>query len=90
MKKRDRKLIFDAENLSHFAANLKRIRKEKGYTQESLAYAANLSLSQIARIETARTNPTISTLFTIAKALNIHPSDLFEGMCWNGDVLSPQ
>lgn len=47
-------------------------------SQEDLAYTSGLSLSQIARIETARTNPTLCTLVVIAKTLKIHPSELMD------------
>jgi len=35
-------------------------------------------LSQIARIETARINPTLSTVFTLARTLNVPLTDLFD------------
>lgn len=38
------------------------IRKSKNMSQESLAFNNEISLSQIARIETGRINPTICTL----------------------------
>lgn len=47
-------------------------------TQEDLAYKSGLALSQIARIETARTNPTLSTIFSIARALEIDLKELFD------------
>jgi transcriptional regulator with XRE-family HTH domain len=56
---------------------LKEVRSEKGISQEELAYRSELTLSQIARIETLKTNPTISTLFKIIRALEIKPSYLF-------------
>lgn len=80
MEKNDnktRKLIFDEEGLKLLAKRLKEIRFEKGVSQEELAYRSEMTLSQIARIETVRTNPTISTLFKIARALEVPPSDLF-------------
>ena len=59
------------------AKQLKEIRAEKGLSQEELAYRSELTLSQIARIETLKTNPTISTLFKIIRTLEIKPSYLF-------------
>ena len=47
-------------------------------TQEDLAYKSGLALSQIARIETARTNPTLSTIFSIARALEVDLKELFD------------
>lgn len=80
MKKDDnksRKLIFDEEGLKLLAKRLKEIRKEKKISQEELAYRSEITLSQIARIETVRINPTISTIFKIARALNVSPSEIF-------------
>ena len=80
MKKNDnlsRIFTFDEEGLRLLAKRLKEIRSEKGISQEELAYRSELTLSQIARIETVKTNPTISTLFKIIRSLEISPSDLF-------------
>jgi len=74
----DRKLIFDNEGIRAFAVQLKNIRKREGLTQDQLAFESGLSLSQIARIETARINPTLSTVFAIARALNVTLPDLFD------------
>lgn len=68
---------FDEEGLRLLSMRLKEIRSEKGISQEELAYRSELTLSQIARIETLKTNPTISTLFKIISTLVIKPSYLF-------------
>ncbi|QGK75025.1 helix-turn-helix transcriptional regulator [Flavobacterium sp. SLB02] len=72
-----RKLIFDQEGLQLLAKRLKEIRSEKGISQEELAYRSELTLSQIARIETVRINPTISTIFKIARTLEVPLQELF-------------
>ena len=80
MEKNDiksRKLIFDQEGLELLAKRLKEIRAEKGLSQEELAYRSEITLSQIARIETVRINPTVSTIFKIARALDVPPSEIF-------------
>lgn len=80
MKTKDslpRIFTFDEEGLRLLAKRLKQIRAEKGISQEELAFRAELTLSQIARIETIKTNPTISTLFKIIRTLEIAPSELF-------------
>lgn len=64
--------------LIEFGKNLKKVREETGFTQERLAYESELSLSQIARIETGKTNPTLCTIVVIAKTLNIEPSLLLQ------------
>lgn len=80
MKRNDgisRKFIFDEEGLKLLAKRLKEIRSEKGITQEELAYRSELTLSQIARIETIKINPTISTIFKIVRALDVPLNELF-------------
>lgn len=72
-----RKFIFDEEGLKLLAKRLKEIRSEKGITQEELAYRSELTLSQIARIETIKINPTISTIFKIVRALDVPLNELF-------------
>ena len=74
----DRKLIFDDEGIKAFAFHFKKIRLREGFTQNQLAFESGLSLSQIARIETARINPTLSTVFVLARTLNVKLSDLFD------------
>lgn len=74
----NRTLIFDEKGLQEFAKHLKSIRKTIGITQTQLAFESGLSLSQIARIETAKINPTLSTIFAIIKALEISPSEMFD------------
>jgi predicted transcriptional regulator len=73
-----RQQIFEYEELKKFAVQLKKKRKEKGYSQEELAYKSEIALSQIARIETAKINTTLSTVFKIAKTLEIETKELFD------------
>ncbi len=77
-QQRDRKLIFDDEGIKAFALQLKRIRVREGFTQSQLAFESGLTLSQIARIETAKINPTLSTVFRLARTLNVPLSALFD------------
>ena len=76
-KVKERQKIYDRDGLQLLANSLKAVRKKKGYTQEQLAYESEITLSQIARIETVKSNPTVSTIFKIARTLNINVSELF-------------
>ncbi|TXD53600.1 helix-turn-helix domain-containing protein [Polaribacter sp. IC063] len=60
-----------------FGINLKMLRNEANLSQEDLANDCDISISQIGRIERGEINTTISTLFVLAKALNIEVKDLF-------------
>ena len=62
--------------LQKFAQNLKRLRHEKGLTQDDLA-SEKISRSMISLVETARTDLTVSKIKSIADTLNIHPRELF-------------
>ncbi len=48
------------------------------FTQEDLAYQSGISLSQIARIETGKINPTLCSIITIAKTLRVNPKELLD------------
>lgn len=74
----ERKLLFDNKGLTAFALQLKKIRKEKNITQEELAERAGITLSQVARIETIKRNPSLSTVFALAKGLDIPLKVLFD------------
>lgn len=47
------------------------LRKKRGISQLALADEADIPLSQIGRIERGENNPTISTLYVIATALEV-------------------
>ncbi len=58
--------------------NIKRIRKEKGITQEQLAEACNTATSYIGLMETYKNIPKLSTIEKIAAALDVQPQILFQ------------
>jgi len=58
--------------------NIKRIRKEKGISQEKLAEACNTATSYIGLMEIYRNVPKLSTIERIAAALGVDPLVLFE------------
>ena len=53
------------------AMRLKTLRKARGMSQEALAERADISRTYLARLETARQDPTLSTLEKLAKALKV-------------------
>ena len=53
------------------AMRLKTLRKARGMSQEALAERAGISRTYLARLETARQDPTLSTLEKLAKALKV-------------------
>ncbi len=61
-----------------FGNRLRQLRKERGLSQEDLAFAADIELSQISRIERGIINTSISQVFQIAEALGVPPAVLFD------------
>jgi len=57
--------------------NIKRIRKEKGISQEKLAEACNTATSYIGLMEIYRNVPKLSTIERIARALDVDPLVFF-------------
>lgn len=68
--------IRDTKFIKAFGSNLRNVRKEKGFSQEDLAYASDIPINQIGRIERGEVNTTISTILVISKALKIHYKEL--------------
>jgi transcriptional regulator with XRE-family HTH domain len=60
------------------AMRIRALRKRKGWTQETLAEKAGLVRSHLARLETARQDPTLATLEKIAKAFRVKVSALVD------------
>jgi transcriptional regulator with XRE-family HTH domain len=58
--------------------NIKRIRKEKGISQEKLAEACNTATSYIGLMEIYKNVPKLSTIERIAGALDVDPLELFK------------
>lgn len=58
------------------ARNLKRLRTEKGWSQEELAEQAGLHRTYVSGVERGVRNPTITIVATLAKALGVAPAEL--------------
>ena len=61
----------EQEYITWVGKNIKKIRIEKGIKQIDLALKIGIEDSSLRRIEAGKTNPTIKTLYRIAKALEI-------------------
>lgn len=61
------------------ANNIKKIRQEKGISQDRLSKLADLSLNTVVNVESgANPNPTIETLVKMANALGVTPDELLK------------
>lgn len=65
MKKLQSKLI------ETFAANLRKLREAKGYSQEELASRAGLDRTYVSGCERGIRNPSLASVEKLANALNI-------------------
>ena len=61
------------------ATNLRRIRNERGKTQEEMAYILGLSSRYLGSIERARVSPSVTLLGKFAVALKTDPCRLIQG-----------
>ncbi len=66
----------DKAVLIKFGERLKELRTDKKLTLEQLAFAADIELSQVHRIEKGKINPTYTTLLALASGLEITVSEL--------------
>ena len=58
--------------------NLKRIRTKKGITQIEIAKKLGADRSFVSNIENGKTNPTLSTITNLAKALSVPVNELLK------------
>jgi len=66
--------------LKAFGAHVKQLRLKKGLTLEALAFACEMELSQVHRIETGKINATLSTLSALSTGLDITMAELLKGV----------
>lgn len=62
--------------LEAFGEKMQKVRKSKGITQEELANMLSMHRTYIGLIERGERNPTIRTLYKIAKALKVKSGEL--------------
>lgn len=60
------------------AQNIRRIRRERGLSQEELASLVNINRNYVGMIERRENSPTIAMIERIAKALHVEPAQLLQ------------
>lgn len=63
--------------LEEFGRNLRRLRQERGLTQERLAELSDLHLTDVGRIERAERDPGVRTVAKLANGLDVPLIELF-------------
>lgn len=61
-----------------FGENVRRVRESKGMTKERLSDLAGIDRQQVIRVEKGTVNPTISTAYQIALALEVPLASLLD------------
>ncbi len=59
-------------------SNVRRLRLEKGWSQEDFADRADIHRTYVSDVERAARNPTITIVEKLAKALKVKASELIE------------
>ncbi|MFC5372947.1 helix-turn-helix domain-containing protein [Brevundimonas faecalis] len=58
--------------------NVRRLRTERGLTQEQLAFEAGIDLTYEGGIERGKRNPSLMVMVRVAEALGVTPSELLK------------
>lgn len=67
------------DDISIFLGNrIRELRKDKGMSQEELAFKSNINPAHLGQIERALKSPTLDTINKIALGLNIQLYELFQ------------
>lgn len=61
--------------------NVRRVRLERGLTQEQLAFEAQIDLTYLGGIERAKRNPSVLVLGRLASSLGVLPGHLLAPPC---------
>ena len=69
-----------SEILKKVGKRIKEVRLQRGFSQADLVgkIEGEIDTTNISRIESGRTNPTVYTLFRIAEALEVDPKELLD------------
>lgn len=70
--------IKDETLMSAFGKRVRSLRKQRKLSMEKLAEMANIDYRQLSYVELGQVNTTISTIYSISKALDIPLKELFD------------
>jgi transcriptional regulator with XRE-family HTH domain len=59
-----------------FAANMRRLREEAGFSQERFAESIGFHRTYVSAVELGKRNVSLDNIDKIAKALEVRPADL--------------
>lgn len=61
-----------------FGERVKQLRKEKGFSQEKLAFDIGMDLTSVNEIEKGHRSPKLITIYKISQALNVSLPDIMK------------
>ncbi len=70
----------DKQLLLEIGDNIRKIRKQRGYSQEEFADIAGFSRSYYTEIETGKRNISVLNLIKIIEALNVDPNEIINSL----------
>jgi transcriptional regulator with XRE-family HTH domain len=59
-----------------FGLVLRQLRLQKGFTQESLSFESGLQRNFISMLELGQTSPSIKSIYKLAVAMSVRPSEI--------------
>jgi len=64
--------------MTHFGSKLREARERLGLTQEEVAQRSGVHSTEVSRIEAGKRDPRISTLYRLARAVEVKPGKLLD------------
>jgi transcriptional regulator with XRE-family HTH domain len=66
--------------MAAFGTNLREARERLGLTQEQVAERSGVHATEVSRMEAGKRDPQVSTLERLAKAVEVTPGQLLDGL----------
>jgi transcriptional regulator with XRE-family HTH domain len=75
-------VVFKAEDcgMGDLGTNLREARERLGLTQEEVAHRSGVHATEVSRMEAGKRDPQVSTLERLAKAVEVKPGQLLDGL----------
>lgn len=70
----------DEKSVPPIGKNIQKMRKQKQFTLDTLAERSGVSKSMLSQIESGKVNPTVATVWKIARGLGVELDALLKGM----------
>ena len=78
MKKTSARSPEDSPLAKSFGQSLRQLRLRRGISQEELGFESGYHRTYISLLERGKKSPSLQTIFRLAKALKVEPSEMIE------------